>query len=233
MVGAIDKRDILAHPWVTIRCFGWRVFVRAVLARSDQTFLSLLTDSEVLKPAGDGVPEFVARCVELELKASRVYAALGRRFADQQPIHDFFVSLARQEEAHGELLELAETAASRERWDERKAAPWRDVVPRLERHMEQTESALDEIHTARDAMQCVIDIESSEINDVFTGVIAASDSCFVRKLRVFQETEMRHLSFICEQIAVLQPELGPASQVLTRRFTPIAQHPVLPQGLLL
>ncbi len=77
MVGAINKRDILSHPWVTIRCFGWRVFWRAIFARGDRTFLSLLTDSEVLKPAGEGVPEFVARCVELELKASRVYAALS------------------------------------------------------------------------------------------------------------------------------------------------------------
>jgi len=25
MVGVIRKRDILAHPLVTIRCFGWRV----------------------------------------------------------------------------------------------------------------------------------------------------------------------------------------------------------------
>ena len=29
MVGAIIKRDILAHPVVTIRCFGWSVFIRA------------------------------------------------------------------------------------------------------------------------------------------------------------------------------------------------------------
>ena len=81
MVGAIDKRDILAHPFVTIRCFGWRVFLRAIFAGRDKTFLSVLADAEVLKPAAENVVEFVARCVELELKASRIYAALARHFA--------------------------------------------------------------------------------------------------------------------------------------------------------
>ncbi len=217
MVGAIGKWDVVTHPWVTVRCFGWRVFLRAVFARRDRTFLSLLTDSEVLKPAGEGVAEFVARCVELELKASRIYAALARRFADQVPVCAFFESLARQENAHAELLELAESAASRQRWDESKAAPWRDVVPRLESHMGRAEGTLGEIHTLREALLCVIDIESSEINDVFAGVVSASDSCFVQRLRVFQETDTRHLSFICTSIAALDPDLIPASQVLTPR----------------
>ncbi len=37
MIGAIRKWDILAHPFVTIHCFGWRVFFRAVTADHNQT----------------------------------------------------------------------------------------------------------------------------------------------------------------------------------------------------
>jgi len=32
MIGAIRKRDILAHPFVTIHSFGWQVFFRALAA---------------------------------------------------------------------------------------------------------------------------------------------------------------------------------------------------------
>ncbi len=218
MVGAIVKRDILTHPLVTIRCFGWRVFLRAVFAGANTTFLSLLTDSETLKPAGQGVPEFVARCVALELQASGLYSAFAERFADQQPVHEFFAALARQERAHAELLELAETAASRERWQEDKAAPWRGVVPRLERRMERAAHSIDEVRSARDAFEQVIDIESSEINDVFRGVISASDSCFVRRIDAFHETERRHLCFICGGIEQLQPDLVPACRKLRERM---------------
>ena len=34
MVGVISHWDILAHPVVTIRAFGWRVFFRAVFTAS-------------------------------------------------------------------------------------------------------------------------------------------------------------------------------------------------------
>lgn len=218
MVGAIVKRDILAHPVVTVRCFGWRVFFKALLAGHNTTFLSLLTDYEVLQPAGEGVPEFVARCVELELKAGRIYLSLSRRFADQAAVQGFFAKLAEQEHAHAELLELAETAASLERWDECKAAPWREVVPQLEQRMQSAISSVDEIDSVRDALEHVIAIESSEINDVFNGVIAASDSAFVKRLSAFQHAETRHLRFICRAVEQLDPDLVTATRPLSRRI---------------
>ena len=50
MIGAICKLDILAHPVVTVRCFGWRVFFRALVAGQSQMFLSLLAESNALFP---------------------------------------------------------------------------------------------------------------------------------------------------------------------------------------
>ena len=217
MVGAINKRDILAHPLVTIHCFGWRVFFRAVCAGRQRTFLSVLSDMEVLKPAAENVVEFVARCVELELKASRVYTALARRCGHAAAAREFFVALAAQEDGHAELLELCRAAAAQRRWDEQQAAPWRKVVPRLEQRMAEAEAALDDVHTVRRGLQLVITIETSEINDVFRAVVAAADSEFVRRLRVFGETEKRHLDFVCHGIAQLDPDLVRSNHVLMQR----------------
>ena len=49
MDGAICKREILSHPVVTIECFGWAVFFRAVFSGRDQTFLSLLQQAGVFQ----------------------------------------------------------------------------------------------------------------------------------------------------------------------------------------
>ena len=61
MLGSIRKRDVLAHPIVTIRCFGWHVFFRALMASRDQTFLSLLADCGAVGPPPVRVPELVGR----------------------------------------------------------------------------------------------------------------------------------------------------------------------------
>ena len=71
MIGVIRRRNILAHPFVTIRCFGSQVFFRALIAGHSQTFLSLLADTKGLQPPTVKVPEVVERCVKLELQALR------------------------------------------------------------------------------------------------------------------------------------------------------------------
>lgn len=217
MVGAIGKREILSHPLVTIRCFGLHVFVRALLARRDQTFLAILATSSVLKPPPEGVAEFVGRCVELELTASRIYAAFARRFASDQPAHGFFASLAVQEEEHAELLEICRTAASQQRWDAQQTARWMKAVPQLEKKMADVELSLDAITDVRQALEQVIAIESSEINDVFRSVVAASDSEFVRRMQVFHVAEQQHLNFIHRHITQIEPSLACASDDLRKR----------------
>ena len=170
-----------------------------------------------LKPAAEGVADFVARCVELELKASRIYTALARRCADVATAHDFFLELAAQEDGHAELLELCRAAAAQQRWDEQQVASWRPVVPRLEQHMADAEAALDDVQAVRSGLQLVIAIETSEINEVFRSVVAAADSPFVRRLRAFGEAEQRHLDFVCRSISELDRELVQGNQALMKR----------------
>ena len=218
MVGAICKRDILAHPFVTIHCFGWQVFFRALIAGRNQTFLSLLAQTHTLQPPKVNVPKLVGRCVKLELRAKRIFDSLAIRFADQGPVEEFFVTLARQEQSHAELLELCREAASRAGWKEEFFTPWRDAVPRLEGQMGDAEASLESLGSVADALRLVVQIEGSEVNHVFKGIVSASGSDFVRSLGAFQSAGKKHISYICETIPKLEPTLAKESKDLSDRY---------------
>jgi hypothetical protein len=207
MVGAIRRRDILAHPFVTINCFGLPLFLKALIAGRKETFLSLLTKNKVLRAPTVQVPELLERCIKLELRAQQMYNSLAERFSGQGEVREFFEMLAQQEQEHSEMLELCQELASREGWLEEYFSPWRDAVPRLERQMDEAETSLEHLDHARDAFRLVIKIEGSEINQVFAGAIAATDSAFVRCLEAFQSADARHLSYIYDQIPKLDPDL--------------------------
>ncbi|MGD2152280.1 MAG: ferritin family protein [Gemmatimonadales bacterium] len=208
MVGVIRKRDILAHPIVTIRCFGWPVFLRALTASRHQTFLSLLCETGALRPPTVEVPELLGHCVELELRARRIYQTLAQRFADAVAVRRFFETLAEEEGEHAELLELCRETAGRAGWLEERFAPWRDAVPRLEQQMGEAEASLEGLDDLADAFRLTIRIECSEINDVFQGVVAATDSDFVRSLRAFQTAGSTHVSYIADRISEFEPSLA-------------------------
>jgi hypothetical protein len=128
MIGAICRQDILSHPVITVRGFGGKVFVRALLAGRDQTFLSLLTETPALQSSPQKVPELVGRCVALELRAARIYESLMRRFDQPDSVERFFATLALQERDHAELLGLCQAAAGHGEWDGKHFDPWRDAV---------------------------------------------------------------------------------------------------------
>jgi rubrerythrin len=219
MVGAICKWDILAHPVVTIRCFGWKVFFRALVANHRQTFLSLLIEADVFEVPQDEVPELVGRCVDLELRAKRMYETLSQRFADPESVGQFFDTLARQEQDHAELLGLCRAAACRGGWDEKHFAPWRDALPHLERQMDEAEAWMNSLGTLADALRLVIQVESSEINQVYLAVVAASESEFVRKLNAFLEAGREHIAYVCQRIPEFEPEFDEVCQALYRAYT--------------
>lgn len=208
MVGVISKRDILAHPVVTIRCFGWPVFFKALVAGRGQTFLSLLCEAGALRPATVEVPELLGHCIELELRAGRIYERLAQQFAGQDRVRRFFQTLAEQERSHAELLELCRQTAGRAGWLEEKFAPWRDAVPRLEQQMGEAEAAAYGLDELADALRLVIHIEGSEINDVFAGTVSATDSDFVRTLRAFHTAGTTHIGYISDRIPEFDPQLA-------------------------
>ncbi len=206
MLGSIGKLDVLAHPAITIRCFGWKVFVKTLVARRKETFLSLLTREGSFQPPGHSVFEIVRRCVGLEQAAARIYTALAGEFT-QEPVRQFFETLARQEHEHAELLEMCSMAAMRGGWDGRSIDPWRENVPYLERRMREAEAKRRAVKSPADAFWLTIEIESSEVNQLFEAVVAATDSEFVRKLLRFRNTAREHLDYIRETIPEFEPGL--------------------------
>jgi len=207
MVGVITSWDILAHPISTIQCFGWRVFFRAVAPWHDESFLSLLQDAGLLRTGTSDVPTIFERCIALELRAKLIFKALAKAFGDHGAVGPFFDGLAEQEQHHVDLLEVCRSAALRSDWKANLFNPWQDYLPRLEQQMDAAETAVYEIDSVEAALQLVIQIESSEINDVFHAALAATDTAFVKRLRPFRKTMEHHMSYIVKRLPELSPQL--------------------------
>ena len=215
MVGVITRWDILAHPAVTIQCFGWRLFFRAMVAGNDRTFLSLL--QEAASPTTE-VPDLLGRCIDLELRARRIYKALARALEDQGLVGPFFEVLARQERLHADLLGVCRSVALRGAWKANLFNPWKDYLPRLELQMEETEAKLYEVNSVDAALRLVLRIEGSEINQVFHAALAATDAAFVRRLRPFRDAMETHMGYILDRLPELAPHLVDEARALRAKF---------------
>jgi len=214
VLGAIRRRDILAHPLVTIHSFGWPVFIRALMAGRRHTFLSILAQTRPFRPPESGSPEILGRCVELEQRAQRIYARLAQRFADRDAVRRFFETLSEQEAEHAELLQICRELGAREGWLEAHVARWSEAVPGLLEQMEEAERAVAELASVADALRLVLRLEGSEINRVFAGAVETTDSPFVRSLQAFHVAGARHLAYVREQIAEIEPALADACREL-------------------
>ena len=226
MVGVITSWDILAHPVVTIRCFGWLVFFKAAVPWQGGTFLSILQSAAFPRAATSNVPNILQRCIGLELRAKRIYTALAKALDDQGLVGPFFAGLAEQEQYHADLLEIARTAAMHSGWKGNLFNPWQDYLPRLEHQMDAAEAAVREIDSVDAALQLVIQIESSEINQVFHAALAATDAAFVKKLKPFRKTMEAHMSYIVERLPQLSPKMILAVREMRAKFPGVRSQPL-------
>jgi hypothetical protein len=218
MVGIINHWDILAHPVATIRCFGWGIFFMAIGPWQSKSFLSLLEESGHFGAAGSKFPTILERCIGLELRAKRIYTALANAFADENLVTLFFAGLVKQEQYHADLLELCRAIAVRGQWKARLFSPWDDYLPRLEQQMDAAEADVAKIDSLEAALRLVVQLESSEINQVFYAALAATDSAFVKRLRPFQEAMEAHMAYLAERLPELSPNMLPACRAMGASF---------------
>jgi hypothetical protein len=218
MFGVITNWDILAHPAVTVQCFGWKIFFKAVFSGSENTFLSLLQGANIFGCTTPEMPDLIRRSMDLELRAKRIYDALSKTFSATNSARFFFQALSAQEQNHADLLELCQAVASRVGWKMSYLNPWQACLPRLERKMQEAEASLPSISSLDDALRLVILVESSELNQVFQDVLAASDSHFVKKTGKFRKAVASHISFIAIALPKLSPQLTQASRELFAKF---------------
>jgi hypothetical protein len=207
MIGAIRTWDVLRHPIVTIRCFGFKTYVRSLLAGPRQTFLSLLSDISFFGSCDSQAADIVKQCIEMELRARQLYLNLAEATADNQRLSRFLTELAEHEQEHADLLQLCMAASNQVGWRHRDLPKWRSSLARLDQEMSEIEAIAAVIRDPEAAMGLVIELESSEVNQVFLDLIASSNSDFVKKLRPFQYAVEMHMSHITAGIAALTPNL--------------------------
>jgi hypothetical protein len=207
MAGVISRWDLLAHPIATIRCFGWGIFFRAVAPWQDRPFLTQLWEAGFFSVLPSSVPRILDRCIDLELRAKRIYRAFAKAFSDEPLVGAFFAALADQEQYHADLLELVQVVATRCGWKANLFNPWQDYLPRLEQQMNAAETGVYAIDSVDAALRLVIEIESSEVNQVFYAALAATDAAFVKRLKPFREAMEAHMAYIVERIPELSPRL--------------------------
>jgi hypothetical protein len=218
MVGVITGWDILAHPIATIRAFGWRVFFKAVAPWNKRAFLSMLQDAGLLGATTAKMPAVLERCIGLELRAKRIYTLLARAFDDHPQVGPFFRDLVFQEQEHADLLKVCQAAAVRGNWQANLFNPWQDYVSRLEQQMDAAEAAVGQIGSIEDALRLVLEIESSEINQVFEAAAAATGASFIKRLKPFRRAMELHIAHILWRLPELAPSLTAATRELRARF---------------
>lgn len=218
MVGVITHWDILAHPVATIRCFGWTVFFKAVAPWHHQPFLAQLREAGFFGALPSSMPRILERCIDLELRAKRIYTILAKALDDQGLVGPFFAGLVEQEQSHVDLLKIAQAAAIRGGWKASLFNPWQDYLPGLEQQMEAAEATVRAIDSVDAALRLVVQIESSEVNPVFDAALAATDAAFVRRLKPFRKAMEAHMSYIVERLPQLSPRLIVNVRELRARF---------------
>jgi hypothetical protein len=242
MIGVIGKRDVLVHPVVTIRLFGWMVFLKALFARRHQTFLSILMASEgdspifVGRKSGQsptvstadcaGQPaekafqqDIIRRGVRLEQAAQRIYASLAEKFAGSGAVEEFFDTLARQEGEHAELLEMCRLAAMRADWDGGYLDPWREDLPDVERWMREAEAKLRAVRSPSDAFWLAVEIESSGINQLLGAIVAPIRCRWVSRFPRLASAARGHLDYVRQTVAELEPGLRRACMQMLSQNT--------------
>jgi len=218
MIGVIRAWDVFFHPYVTVRCFGWQTFFRALWSGRGQTFLSLLGEGSFFASSGSEAAGILERCINLELSAKRIYEHLAETFFTKRPIADFFTELARQEQEHADLLRLCVATLRRSGWRFGYFNPWQEYLPRLEKQMREIESTISSVDRVDNALQLVVQIESSEINRVFQAAIGASNADFVKRLGPFRDAIEMHIGYMVMRISELAPNLMTVSRELRTSF---------------
>jgi hypothetical protein len=164
------------------------------------------------------VSELFEGLIALELRAKRIYAVIAQTFAKTKSAHQFFEVLAQQEEDHAHALQVCWDAAKRGDWKAEPVSLWQDMVLRLKHDVQAIESSLSDTCSLDDALRLVIQIESSEINQVFFGLITATHWNYIRNLQPVREVMDVHIAHICQHIPELAPHLTAACQQLRDKF---------------
>ena len=153
------------------------------------------------------------------MQVRRIYETLIKITSHTPAAAEFFAVLAQHEQDHADLLQISLAASQRCGWKLARFNPWRDYLPRLEQQMREAECAASAVEEVDDALRLAVRIESSEINLVFRGALAAGNAPFAARLGPFRNAIENHISYIVSEIVRLSPDLTMVSRELRTRFS--------------
>lgn len=171
MKGMIRARDVIAHPAVVIRGFGLKVFLRALLAPKERTFLEIISEGipHPASPEERAITQQLDRLVLQEIHCSKIYKYFADHFLNFPDARQFFQTLSFQEEAHAEIIRVAKVEIAR-----RKIWPQGDLIaPDI---LEKTDAMLARLDaglrqtprpTLKQALEMLEEMEATEREMVF------------------------------------------------------------------
>lgn len=211
MRGLIGKKDVLRHPVVVIRGFGWKAFFRAVAAPPGRTFLEVISVG-IPRPSTPQEIELSAqldKMISFELRCSHIYARMAEIFRDRWGLaRDFFRNLSEQEEGHAEILRITKVEVSRR-------SLWKILIPVKAEVIEKTDKLLSDVEwslrepeklTIEQGLENVERLESSEINMVFDFLLHSVSSPFIKKIYKMVPTLADHHTYLNSLLPLLKEE---------------------------
>jgi hypothetical protein len=183
------------------------VFLRALRAGPQETFLSIIAKIQAAEEMELQVPPVLESAIAGELRTMHIYRELAARFAHEPPMTRFFAALAGQERSHAELLRICAQASRHARTDARRLAPLAERLAPLQATLARAESALSADVSRDEALRLVVQIEGAEINHLFNDLVAVNPSPFVKAIQGFQKATGSHLAYIRRVLPTLGPEV--------------------------
>jgi len=203
MQGVITTKAILQNPIVIIEGFGLRVFINALFADKDATFLDIINECHELDAHKDmasmNLSEIVNQFIGYELKSQETYTILSERFSELSDVSAFFKNLARHEEGHAIVLARVRREIERGHyWKESKQIHL-DEIKRFDRFMKKTEASVLAGVSLAEALTLVDQLEGSEINIVFENLNKSVDMKSRKRFEKFFVMTSEHIGYCDKQ----------------------------------
>jgi len=205
MQGVITKKEVLKNPVVIIEGFGLRVFINALFADKDATFLDIINECHELDSHKDmasmNISEIVNQFIGYELKAQELYTILSKNFSELSDVSAFFKNIARHEEGHAIILARVRREIERGHyWKESKQIHISEIE-RFDRFMRDAEASIQSGVSLAEALTLVDLLEGSEINIVFENLNNSVDMKSRKRFEKFFVMTTEHVGFCEKQTA--------------------------------
>ena len=208
MKGVITKKEVLKNPVIIIQGFGMRVFVNALFADEDATFLDIVNECNEKKEHKDmaqmNLLEIVNQFIGYELKAQELYSILSRNFKEYDDVSRFFRRISQHEEGHAIVLARVRREVNKGHyWKETKQIHMSEIKE-FDKLIKSAEESVKAGISLADALTLVEVLEGSEINVVFDNLNNSVDMKSRGRFQKFFVMSQEHTGFCDKNVELFR-----------------------------